>query len=95
MKQSIYYVALVVQDYDDAIKFYVDTLGFSLIEDTFIASQNKRWVYWWHRPVLLKRDCYLHARLEQNSPRESEIKLVGACFCSFTLTIFGAISMRS
>ena len=44
MKQSIGYVAVVVQDYDDAIKFYVDTLGFCLIEDTLIAAQNKRWV---------------------------------------------------
>jgi catechol 2,3-dioxygenase-like lactoylglutathione lyase family enzyme len=44
MKQSIGYVAVVVQDYDDAIKFYVDTLGFSIVEDTFIEAQNKRWV---------------------------------------------------
>jgi catechol 2,3-dioxygenase-like lactoylglutathione lyase family enzyme len=44
MKQAIGYVALVVQDYDEAIKFYVDTLGFQLIEDTVIAAQNKRWV---------------------------------------------------
>lgn len=44
MKQSIGYVTLVVQDYDEAIKFYVDTLGFRLIEDTFIEAQNKRWV---------------------------------------------------
>jgi catechol 2,3-dioxygenase-like lactoylglutathione lyase family enzyme len=44
MKQSIGYVAVVVQDYDDAIKFYVDTLGFRLIEDTLIETQNKRWV---------------------------------------------------
>lgn len=44
MKQSIVYVALVVQDYDEAIKFYVDTLGFRLVEDTFIEAQNKRWV---------------------------------------------------
>ena len=44
MNQSIGYVTLVVQDYDEAIKFYVDTLGFSLIEDTFIEAQNKRWV---------------------------------------------------
>src|SRR5437879_6249457 len=44
MKQSIGYVAVVVQDYDKAIQFYVDTLGFRLIEDTFIAAQNKRWV---------------------------------------------------
>ena len=44
MKQSIGYISLVVQDYDEAIQFYVDTLGFRLIEDTFIEAQNKRWV---------------------------------------------------
>ena len=44
MSQSIGYVALVVRDYDEAIRFYVDTLGFELIEDTFIESQNKHWV---------------------------------------------------
>ena len=44
MKQSIGYVSMVIQDYDEAIKFYVDTLGFRLIEDTFIEAQNKRWV---------------------------------------------------
>lgn len=44
MKQSIGYVALVVRDYDEAIDFYVNTLGFGLVEDTPIAAQNKRWV---------------------------------------------------
>ena len=44
MKQSIGYVALVVRDYDEAIEFYVNTLGFRLVEDTFIAAQDKRWV---------------------------------------------------
>jgi catechol 2,3-dioxygenase-like lactoylglutathione lyase family enzyme len=44
MKQVIGYVTVVVEDYDEAIKFYVDTLGFSLIEDTLIEAQNKRWV---------------------------------------------------
>jgi len=44
MKQSIGYVAVVVQDYDDAIKFYVDTLGFGLVEDTYIEAQDKRCV---------------------------------------------------
>lgn len=44
MKQSIGYVALVVRDYDEAIKYYVDTLGFRLIEDTPIEAQGKRWV---------------------------------------------------
>ena len=44
MKQAIGYVALVVRDYDEAIDFYVGTLGFTLIEDTYIEAQNKRWV---------------------------------------------------
>jgi Glyoxalase/Bleomycin resistance protein/Dioxygenase superfamily len=30
MKQSIGYIALVVRDYDEAIDFYVNTLGFTL-----------------------------------------------------------------
>lgn len=44
MKQAIVHIALVVRDYDEAIQFYVDTLGFQLIEDTYIADQDKRWV---------------------------------------------------
>jgi catechol 2,3-dioxygenase-like lactoylglutathione lyase family enzyme len=44
MKQSIGYVSLVVRDYDEAIDFYVGTLGFALIEDTCIEAQDKRWV---------------------------------------------------
>ena len=44
MKQSIGYVAIVVRDYDEAIRFYVDVLGFVLVEDTWIDAQKKRWV---------------------------------------------------
>ena len=44
MKQSIGEVALVVRDYDEALDFYVGTLGFTLIEDTYIPEQDKRWV---------------------------------------------------
>ena len=44
MKQSIIHVALVVQDYDEAIDFYTNTLGFELIEDTYQPEQDKRWV---------------------------------------------------
>jgi len=44
MKQSIGLVALVVRDYDEAIDFYVGTLGFSVIEDTYMPEQDKRWV---------------------------------------------------
>ena len=44
MKQSIGLAALVVRDYDEAIDFYVRRLGFSLIEDTYVPEQDKRWV---------------------------------------------------
>lgn len=44
MRQSIGYVSVVVDDYDEAIRFYVGTLGFDLVEDTYIESQHKRWV---------------------------------------------------
>lgn len=43
-RQSLAHVALVVDDYDDAIAFFVETLGFDLIADTYQPEQNKRWV---------------------------------------------------
>jgi catechol 2,3-dioxygenase-like lactoylglutathione lyase family enzyme len=43
MKQSIAHIALVVADYDEAISFYTEKLGFKLIEDT-PQSETKRWV---------------------------------------------------
>ena len=33
-----------MRDYDAAIAFYVRTLGFRLVEDTYIPAQDKRWV---------------------------------------------------
>lgn len=36
-------IALVVKDYDEAISFYRDKLGFRLVEDT-VQSATKRWV---------------------------------------------------
>ena len=44
MKQSIGLVSLVVREYDEALAFYVGTLGFTLVEDTEVPEQNKRWV---------------------------------------------------
>ena len=44
MKQSIVHVALLVEDYDEAIEFYVHKLNFELIEDTYQPEQDKRWV---------------------------------------------------
>jgi len=44
MKQCIGYVALVVRDYDEAIEFYANRLGFAVVEDKVIPEQSKRWV---------------------------------------------------
>lgn len=38
------HITLVVRDYDEALAFYVGTLGFDLVEDTPVPEQNKRWV---------------------------------------------------
>ena len=43
MKQSIAHIALVVNDYDEAIKFYTEKLDFTLLEDT-PQSETKRWI---------------------------------------------------
>jgi catechol 2,3-dioxygenase-like lactoylglutathione lyase family enzyme len=43
MKQQIALVALVVDDYDEAITWYTEKLNFKLIEDTPL-SETKRWV---------------------------------------------------
>ena len=40
----IVHVALLVRDYDEALAFYVGKLGFTLVEDTYIPEQDKRWV---------------------------------------------------
>ena len=44
----IEHTALIVDDYDDAIRFFVDVLGFDLIEDSPAVSTRdghpKRWV---------------------------------------------------
>lgn len=44
MNQSLAHIALIVRDYDEAINFYVKTLGFELVDDTYQPEQDKRWV---------------------------------------------------
>jgi catechol 2,3-dioxygenase-like lactoylglutathione lyase family enzyme len=43
MKQKIAHIALLVDDYDEAIAFYTQKLQFILVEDTPL-SDTKRWV---------------------------------------------------
>jgi lactoylglutathione lyase len=41
--QTLGHVALVVRNYDEALSFFINTLGFRLIEDTDMGD-GKRWV---------------------------------------------------
>jgi catechol 2,3-dioxygenase-like lactoylglutathione lyase family enzyme len=43
MSQSLFLVALVVDDYDRAKAFYCDCLGFDCLQDE-VQPQGKRWV---------------------------------------------------
>ncbi|RED93209.1 VOC family protein [Marinoscillum furvescens] len=43
MKQHLHQITLVVKEYDEAIAFYTQVLGFELIEDTQ-RTPTKRWV---------------------------------------------------
>lgn len=60
MPQFLGLVSVVVRDYDEAIAFYVDKLGFRLVEDTCQPAQNKRWVV--VSPPGAKESCILLAR---------------------------------
>ena len=44
MSQSLLHVALVVRDYDEAVEYFVTKLRFSVVEDTAVPEQSKRWV---------------------------------------------------
>ena len=47
MAQTIGYVALVVRDYDEALAFFTQSLGFTVIEDAVAKDRlgnDKRWV---------------------------------------------------
>lgn len=43
MQQSLARITFVVKDYDEAILFFTQKLGFELIEDTHL-ERDKRWV---------------------------------------------------
>ena len=61
MQQSIAHIALVVKDYDEAILFYTEKLGFKIIEDTPL-SETKRWVM--IAPPDAKECCLLLAKAD-------------------------------
>ena len=69
MKQRLAQIALVVNDYDEAIEFYTKKLLFNLVEDTQL-SETKRWVV--VRPKGSNECCLLLAKAA-NEAQKSRI----------------------
>jgi catechol 2,3-dioxygenase-like lactoylglutathione lyase family enzyme len=44
MPATLVHIALVVRDYDEAIAWFVEKLGFTLVEDRDVPEQARRWV---------------------------------------------------
>jgi catechol 2,3-dioxygenase-like lactoylglutathione lyase family enzyme len=44
VRHSLAHVALIVRDYDEAIAWFCDKLGFTLVADEYQPDQDKRWV---------------------------------------------------
>lgn len=65
MRQYLYAIALVVRDYDEAIDYYTNVLGFELVENTDMSvghnsRPGKRWVRVAPRGAL--ETCFLLAK---------------------------------
>jgi len=67
-RQRIAHIALVVNDYEDAINFYTKKLNFNLIEDTRL-SDSKRWVL--VAPPGANECCLLLAKAADDKQRAS------------------------
>ena len=79
-KRCLGCVAIVVDDYDRAIEYYTDKLGFTLVEDTH--PTRKATVTF----------CWL-VRLTRGRKVLSVINAAAEFSCSFRRMIFGAITM--
>jgi len=66
--RSLGLVALVVREYDEALDFFVGKLGFSVVEDTYIPQQDKRWVV--VRPAAAGASAGAHLLLARASTSE-------------------------
>ena len=44
VSKSLAHIALIVRDYDEAIAWFTDMLGFTLVADEYQPEQGKRWV---------------------------------------------------
>jgi catechol 2,3-dioxygenase-like lactoylglutathione lyase family enzyme len=71
MNQRLAHVALLVREYDEAIHFYTNVLGFDLVEDTPLTPE-KRWVL--VRPKGAAEGCML---LLAKAATEEQKKFIG------------------
>jgi uncharacterized glyoxalase superfamily protein PhnB len=72
-----------VQDYDEALAFFVGKLDFELVEDTPIPSQNKRWVV-----VKPPGSDGCHLLLAQASTAEQESRIGNQTRCRVFLFLY-------
>lgn len=70
MRQFLANISLVVPDYDEAIAYYTEVLGFKLIEDT-VLSPEKRWVR--VRPRGVENSCALLLAKASNDVQRAAI----------------------
>jgi catechol 2,3-dioxygenase-like lactoylglutathione lyase family enzyme len=68
MKQQLGQLALLVSDYDEAIRYYTDVLDFELLEDT-VMSESKRWV----RVAPPGSSCHLLLAKAANEAQQKQI----------------------
>ena len=68
MKQQLGQISLLVKDYDEAIDYYTQILGFELLEDTTL-SESKRWV----RVSPPGSSCHLLLAKAANETQEKQI----------------------
>ena len=71
MSQRIALSTLVVRDYDAAIEFFIGILGFCLIEDTVLETENKRWV------VVAPEDTAGSALLLAEASNDKQVNAIG------------------
>lgn len=71
MNRYIAHVSILVNDYDEAIKFYTEKLNFVLIEDS-VLSETKRWVL--VAPSSSSQCCLLLAK----ASNEEQSKFIGS-----------------
>jgi len=83
MKQRIAHIALAVNDYDEAIKFYTEKLNFDLIEDTKL-NETKRWVL--IAPPGAKECCLLLAKATDDKQRSFVGNQIGGRVFLFLIT---------